>query len=60
MIQEEKEITDNIKTYLSRADQFAVRMSTAMRASKVGGGKKSTMHGGHSGTPEQNELFVDS
>ena len=56
MIQEEKDITDNIKTYLSRADQFAVRMSTAIRASKVG--KKSTMHGGH-GTPEQNELFVD-
>ena len=50
MIQEQEDITSNIKTYLSRADQFAVRMSTAVTKSMAG--KKSLV-------AEQNALFVD-
>ena len=33
MIMEEEEITDNIKSYLKRTDQFAVRMSKALSRS---------------------------
>ena len=29
MIQEQKDITDNIKSYLSKTDKFSVRMSAA-------------------------------
>lgn len=35
MVKENKDITDNIKHYLSKADKFAVRMSAAVERSGV-------------------------
>ena len=35
LIQEEKEITQNIRSYLSRAEMFAVRMSVALPPAKT-------------------------
>lgn len=35
MAKENKDITDNIKHYLSKADKFAVRMSAAVERSGV-------------------------
>jgi hypothetical protein len=35
MIQEQEDINQTIKTYLSRADQFAVRMSNAVKKSNI-------------------------
>ena len=53
--QEQQEITDNIKSYLSRADQFAVRMSAIVGVSHAGKGKSVAGRG----TVEQEALFVD-
>jgi hypothetical protein len=49
MAKEEQDIADGIKTYLSKADQFAVRMSSAIR--------KSGLVKSFSGN--QDELFID-
>ena len=49
MKKEEQDIADGIKSYLSKADQFAVRMSSAIR--------KSGLVKSFSGN--QDELFID-
>ena len=55
MAQEQQEITENIKSYLSRADQFAVRMSAIVGVSHAAKGKSLAGRG----TVEQEALFVD-
>jgi hypothetical protein len=52
MIQENEDINSTIKNYLSRADQFAVRMSSAI-------GKSMSKSGIGTSNQEQSELFVD-
>ena len=49
MAKEENDIAEGIKTYLSKADQFAVRMSSAI--------KRSGLVKSFSGN--QDELFID-
>jgi hypothetical protein len=36
VFREQEDINDNIKSYLSRADNFAVRMSSAVKKSGIG------------------------
>ncbi|CDW89019.1 zip zinc transporter family protein [Stylonychia lemnae] len=53
MIQELEDISMTIKNYLSKTEQFAVRMSNAVQKSGIKSSKASQ------GSHEQNQLFVD-
>lgn len=50
MVKQEEDINDGLRSYFSKADQFAVRMSSALK--KSGLVKKSLVG-------EQNDLFID-